>query len=69
MAYGELIEHAQRLHALASSRSGTWADLVELRDLVPQLIGAGEALTHRSWLGRERKEAAFGGGLYEAISC
>lgn len=45
MTYGELIEHAQRLHALASSRSGTRADLVQLRDLVPQLIGAIKALT------------------------
>lgn len=45
MTYGELIEHAQRLHALASSRAGTRADLVQLRDLVPQLIGAVRALT------------------------
>jgi hypothetical protein len=45
MKYGELIEHAQRLHALASSRAGTRADLVQLRDLVPQLIGAVRALT------------------------
>lgn len=45
MTYGELIEHAQRLHALASSRAGTRADLVQLRDLVPQLICAVKALT------------------------
>lgn len=45
MTYGELIEHAQRLHALASSRAGTRADLVQLRDLVPQLINAVKALT------------------------
>jgi len=45
MTYGELIEHAQRLHALASSRAGTRADLVQLRDLVPQLISAVKALT------------------------
>ncbi|MBO9726849.1 MAG: hypothetical protein J7530_20960 [Novosphingobium sp.] len=45
MTHGELIEHARRLHALASSRAGTRADLVQLRDLVPQLIGAVRALT------------------------
>ncbi|WP_334185412.1 hypothetical protein [Novosphingobium sp.] len=44
MTYGELIEHAGRLHALASSRTGTRADLVQLRDLVPQLIDAVRAL-------------------------
>jgi hypothetical protein len=44
MTYGELIEHAQRLHVLATSRAGTRADLVQLRDLVPQLIEAVSAL-------------------------
>ena len=45
MTYGELIEHAQRLHVLATSRAGTRADLVQLRDLVPQLIKAVTVLT------------------------
>ena len=40
MTYGELIEHAGRLHLLASSRNGTRTDLVQLRDLVPRLIEA-----------------------------
>ncbi|MGO4169565.1 hypothetical protein AB4Z00_21490 [Novosphingobium sp. YAF33] len=40
MTYGELIEHARRLHVLASSRAGTHNDLVQLRDLVPRLIEA-----------------------------
>lgn len=40
MSYGELIEHAERLHALAASRTGTRADLIQLRDLVPPLVAA-----------------------------
>ncbi|TCM40117.1 hypothetical protein [Novosphingobium sp. ST904] len=40
MSYGELIEHAERLHALAASRAGTRADLIQLRDLVPPLVAA-----------------------------
>ncbi len=48
MSYGELIEHAQRLHVLASSRAGTRADLVQLRDLVPRLIEAVKDLSREN---------------------
>lgn len=46
MSYGELIEHAERLHALAASRTGTRADLIQLRDLVPRWL----LLCANSWI-------------------
>jgi len=38
MSDTRLIAHARRLHDLAAARTGTRADLVALRDLVPQLL-------------------------------
>ncbi|AXB79078.1 hypothetical protein [Novosphingobium sp. P6W] len=38
MSDEKLIAHARRLHGLAAARTGTRADLINLRDLVPQLL-------------------------------
>jgi hypothetical protein len=38
MSDEKLIAHARRLHDLAAARTGTRADLINLRDLVPQLL-------------------------------
>lgn len=38
MANEKLIAHAERLHALACSQGASRHDLIQLRDLVPQLL-------------------------------
>lgn len=38
MTDDELIDHAQRLYDLAASRVGSRLDLIQLRDVVPDLL-------------------------------